>query len=206
MANLRMLHQQLAISFNEGELRTLCITIDVDYDDLLGQGKSDKVRELILYLRRRQEMDRLLEMLNESRPNINWSELIDVSQVAARSVAQLTTFLADKNQSEGKQVYEAIQKRLEQDKEATAYVWQRFLAAPQKRQATMREFLEEILEIDPKFAELLHQLVQVNDAEISKKVEINIYGGQIGQMINAENINSVNGDFVFGDYTNKKSE
>jgi Effector-associated domain 7 len=39
--------------FNDSELRTLCFNLGVDYDVLQGSGKSDKARELIIYLDRR---------------------------------------------------------------------------------------------------------------------------------------------------------
>ena len=47
------LHRML-MSFDTSELRTLCFDLDVDYDNLPGEGKMDKARELVMYLRRHQ--------------------------------------------------------------------------------------------------------------------------------------------------------
>lgn len=140
MANLEILHQQLTASFNKGELRTLCMTIGVDYDILPDQGKSDMIRELILYLERRQAMGKLLKILSKLRPNMNWPELFDETEIALQSTDQ------------------------------SAYP----------------------------------QVGQVSDAGTSKKSETNIYGGQIGKIINAEHIDSVNGEIRFGDYIDQK--
>ena len=48
-----MLRQILAERFNEGELRTLCFDLGIDYENLPGQGKADKARELVAYFQRR---------------------------------------------------------------------------------------------------------------------------------------------------------
>ncbi len=144
MAQIKILHQQLEKSFNEGELRTLSTVLEVDYDDLPGQGKSDKARELILYLRRRQKTSQLLQMLEDSRPKFNWSELIDPTEVAAQ-----TASLTDSKQNENP--------------------------------------------------------VEASGAKTTETGGIIISGGQIGKVIVADNIESVSGDNVFGDYSDKKS-
>ena len=44
-ASLIYLHEVLRSRFSEGELRTLCFNLGLDYDSLPGSGKSDKARE-----------------------------------------------------------------------------------------------------------------------------------------------------------------
>lgn len=52
------------------ELRTLCFQIGIDYDDLRGEGKTAKARELITYLERRQRVPELVHALRKYRPDI----------------------------------------------------------------------------------------------------------------------------------------
>ncbi len=54
--------------YNREELKTLCFELSVDYDELGDEHKSGKVRELILYLGRRRELERLLDALRQGRP------------------------------------------------------------------------------------------------------------------------------------------
>ncbi len=69
------LHQTLEERMNEGELRTLCFYLGVDYDNLPGAGKADKARELILYLDRRNRTAELVEIGYDRRPDIDWGTL-----------------------------------------------------------------------------------------------------------------------------------
>jgi tetratricopeptide (TPR) repeat protein len=52
------------------ELKTLCFDLGVNFDDLPGDGLSAKARELVLYMGRNQELERLLEALKSSRPEV----------------------------------------------------------------------------------------------------------------------------------------
>ena len=70
--DLLNLHQLMDRSFNQEELRTLCFGINVDYDNLQALGKDGKIRELIAYFLRRQELHLLLDICNDMRPNILW--------------------------------------------------------------------------------------------------------------------------------------
>ncbi len=72
--------QILAVNFNEGELRTLCFDLGIDYDSLPATGKSDKARELIAYCERHSRLNELVAIGKHLRPNISWEE-ISKSQV-----------------------------------------------------------------------------------------------------------------------------
>jgi hypothetical protein len=54
--------------FNLEELRTLCLGLDVNYDNPAGETLQGKARELVLRLRREQRLDELLAHLREARP------------------------------------------------------------------------------------------------------------------------------------------
>jgi hypothetical protein len=66
------LRRILSTRFDEGELRTLCFDLEVDYDSLPGQSKADKARELVAYLGRRGRISRLTRVGQRLRPDISW--------------------------------------------------------------------------------------------------------------------------------------
>ncbi|MGD2179340.1 MAG: hypothetical protein PVG71_16140, partial [Anaerolineae bacterium] len=68
------LRQILTDHFNEGELHTLCFDLGVDYDDLPGEGKANKARELVSYLERRKRIPELVELVKKRRPRISWGD------------------------------------------------------------------------------------------------------------------------------------
>jgi hypothetical protein len=68
--NLAKLHNLLTARFNEGELRTLCFSLGIDYENLLGGGKADKARELIAYCERHGEISDLMDVIEHSRPDV----------------------------------------------------------------------------------------------------------------------------------------
>jgi hypothetical protein len=78
------LHHALCARYNLEELRTLCAEIGVPFDDLGGEGRSGKVRELILWLQRRDRLDALLAYLLAEPPHrtaraIHWHPQDDVA-------------------------------------------------------------------------------------------------------------------------------
>jgi hypothetical protein len=58
--------------FNESELRDLAFDLNVDYDDLIGQTRQDKARELIMYFERHRPggIQTLAEYIRSRRPQI----------------------------------------------------------------------------------------------------------------------------------------
>ena len=61
--------------FSEGELRDLCFYLDIDFEDLGGGRKSDKARELILLLVRKNRINDLFIQGADLRPEINWQKI-----------------------------------------------------------------------------------------------------------------------------------
>lgn len=66
------LNEKLSNHFNTEEVRTLCFSLNVDYDNLPADGKSNKVRELILHCIRNQCIDQLKVKCKELRPKVSW--------------------------------------------------------------------------------------------------------------------------------------
>lgn len=64
-----LLFQLLDRRFDENELRDLGFRLQVDFDDLPGEGRIDKARELILYLERRGRIPELLDVIEGMRPD-----------------------------------------------------------------------------------------------------------------------------------------
>jgi len=84
------LRQILATRFNEGELRTLCFDLEVDYGDLPGGGKASKARELVAYLARRDRIGELIETGKGLRPEIDWGDVFEVDKEAAPRPKSMT--------------------------------------------------------------------------------------------------------------------
>ena len=74
---LSELRQILVTHFSEGELRTLCFDLDIDYDDLPGEGRTDKARELVAYFERRNRIFDLVEPGIKQRPDISWRKVFN---------------------------------------------------------------------------------------------------------------------------------
>jgi hypothetical protein len=70
-----LLYRLLATRCDEGELRTLCFHLSVDYDDLPASGKANKARELIAFLQRHDRIPELLMIGRELRPDFPWDEI-----------------------------------------------------------------------------------------------------------------------------------
>ena len=61
------IRQRLEGEFDLEELRTLSMDLDVDFDNLRGEGKAAKARELVLYLQRRGCLDALVAAIQAAR-------------------------------------------------------------------------------------------------------------------------------------------
>ncbi len=66
------LRQILVERFNWEELRTLCHTLAVDFEGLDAPNKAGKARELVAYLERRDQLDDLMRLGKQQRPDIAW--------------------------------------------------------------------------------------------------------------------------------------
>ena len=64
------LREFLITHFNDNELRDLCFSLAIDYENLPGAGKADKARELVAYCERFGRTDELVEACRRLRPNV----------------------------------------------------------------------------------------------------------------------------------------
>jgi hypothetical protein len=71
-AYLTNLHRLLDQHFSLEEIRTLCFDLGVDYDSVRGEGKSARIRELILALGRNGRLPELVASVQEQRRHIAW--------------------------------------------------------------------------------------------------------------------------------------
>ncbi len=65
--DLVALRKKIVSNYNLEEIRTLCADIGVDYDNLGGEGKEAKARELVAYLKRRNKLDDLVRYIQGDR-------------------------------------------------------------------------------------------------------------------------------------------
>ena len=70
------LRRALDERLSDGELRTLCFDLSIDYDNLPGTTKADKIRELIIYLSRRGNLSLLSTVGKNLRSDIFWEDLV----------------------------------------------------------------------------------------------------------------------------------
>jgi DNA-binding response OmpR family regulator len=69
------LRQMLMTYFNDSELRDLCFDMNINYEDLLGQARSDKVREFIGYVQRHGRINELMKRCQHLRPLADWQAI-----------------------------------------------------------------------------------------------------------------------------------
>ncbi|MFP4439063.1 MAG: tetratricopeptide repeat protein [Chloroflexaceae bacterium] len=71
---LTKLRKQLAEAFGEEDLQDLCFDIGIEYDDLKGEGRKNKARELVAQLVREGRIPDLVAVAKEERPNVDWDD------------------------------------------------------------------------------------------------------------------------------------
>ncbi len=69
---LHPLRKALARHFNLGELSALCFDLGIDYEELAGATKTEKVTALLDYCERHGRLPALLTYLQAERPQIDW--------------------------------------------------------------------------------------------------------------------------------------
>lgn len=60
-------------AFNDQEIRDLCPALHEDYDNLAGENKRGKIRELVLLMNRTGRLPDLVSKCQAERPSINWA-------------------------------------------------------------------------------------------------------------------------------------
>ncbi len=85
------LRQILNQCFNESELRALCFELDVDYEEVKGENKSDTVMKLIGYFWRRDRVFELMAFVKQARPSLQWDSPCTGLQKMPRSTPSAPT-------------------------------------------------------------------------------------------------------------------
>ena len=86
------IHQLLLAHFDEEELKTLCLSLGLAYDDLPASGRTNKARELVTHLERRDRLGELQTAVTAVRPNAVWpiaTPVVPQPQAAASARWQL---------------------------------------------------------------------------------------------------------------------
>lgn len=63
--------------FNREDLRTICFELEIDYENLSGETKVAKARELIFFVARHNQLAELKNILYREKPFINWPDVSD---------------------------------------------------------------------------------------------------------------------------------
>ncbi len=72
---LQQLKTQMQSTFNLNELKALCFTLNVTYDEIAGETLGTKIISLITFLGRRNELSKLVDYLKTKREIINWPDI-----------------------------------------------------------------------------------------------------------------------------------
>jgi hypothetical protein len=72
---MRKVRQLISQFFDDNELRDLCFDLDIQYENLPGDNKLGKVRELLQYVTRHQKLPDLMETLKRLRSELPWPSL-----------------------------------------------------------------------------------------------------------------------------------
>ncbi len=75
IADPQQLYQILDTRYNLGELRTLSFDLGIDYENLAGQTRSDKARELVLYAQRRGRLEEIASYIDRTRPHVQINKI-----------------------------------------------------------------------------------------------------------------------------------
>ena len=78
---LTTLHKLLDQHFNLAEIQTLCFKLNIDYERVPGEEKQSKIRELLLFLARRDHLPELITLLEKERPDVEWPPVPDDFQL-----------------------------------------------------------------------------------------------------------------------------
>ena len=68
------LRRDIVTSFNTEELRNLCADLGIDYENLGGEGREAKARELIAYANRHGRLSELVAYCISVRPKFTWTQ------------------------------------------------------------------------------------------------------------------------------------
>lgn len=71
-AKARQTTELILDTFSEAELRELCLDFNLNYEDIPGQSRRERVVQLVDYFYRRRTLDVLIHWLSGKRPRTQW--------------------------------------------------------------------------------------------------------------------------------------
>ena len=76
MSGLQNIHliEMMVECFSIEELKTLCFKLDLEYENVSVGGREEYARELILYCKRIDRFDDLIDLCEKERPHLSWRE------------------------------------------------------------------------------------------------------------------------------------
>lgn len=110
---LSQLYRKIDRYFNEEELKSICFDLGVDYDNLPAEGKGYKARELVALVDRSNQVERLVSLCRDARPDVIWTfqaKLFIGYKQSATADSHLATYLYDYLTAAGHDVF--IDRRL----------------------------------------------------------------------------------------------
>lgn len=83
--NAPELARDITDRFNIAEIKGLCFTLDIEFEDLVGDTLTEKAIELVKYCKRHGKIPKLIAVLREKRPNIDWNEYLPLTEGSEKS-------------------------------------------------------------------------------------------------------------------------
>jgi hypothetical protein len=211
------IYEFLLRHFNLDELRTLCFRVGVDYDSVESDGKAGKARELILYMKRRDQLLEFTREIQSMRPDIplptpshvietetSATQSTDVTTADASRIAQdvanrLALLLKSPGDSDlrndqvewSKEIYELVLFFSElENNDYLTHTFKRFEEHPEKRRTVFRDILQEALEESPVFLRAFFNLLKERDPDKHGRIvfKTDVSGGTVGQIINVDRL------------------
>jgi hypothetical protein len=87
---LGLLRQNIVNSFNLDEIRSICLDIAINYEELTGETLSARTGSLVAYCQRRQLLTALISRCAELRPRVAWWDGLDAYKVGTAVTNQPT--------------------------------------------------------------------------------------------------------------------
>jgi hypothetical protein len=66
------LRRNIADHFNDNELQNLCFDLSIEYENLAGETREAKARELVIYCERNGQINQLIKLCRDLRPKAKW--------------------------------------------------------------------------------------------------------------------------------------
>ncbi|MCA9951783.1 MAG: hypothetical protein KDE48_19160 [Anaerolineales bacterium] len=181
LADKRDFYRKLAEHFNKDELQNLCFDLNVEYENLSGDTRQAKARELITYCIRHEQMPALHMRCFQLRPTVfSRPQTTDYPHVKQSEQKLAAT------------TYQMLQREVLTD-DYVSQTLDRLADRPtaQGRQQTLKLLLTEFFEDNPDFAASLQKALQADNAAgdfINQNITLtdnaSIHGNVIGQIKN----------------------